>query len=311
MEKTVQWLKSHKLTVLLLGVIVIFLIRPTSGGLRPLLGRGMSGGETMNLAMDASAPAAMMYDDSARSSAIRPFPPVMPQESVDVNVGDRKLVRNSDVSLLVDDVRSAIDQITSFAAQNNGFMVNSSVNTPEEGGSGHVSIRVPAEKLESTLQFLRGMSVRVVSENITGTDVTDQYTNTQARLDTLSKTKATFEGMLENATTVDEILRVQQSILQVQDQIDALTGQLEYLEKTSQSSLISVYLATDELSLPYSPSEPWRPAVVFKTAVRSLMMSMRSVATAAIWVAVYSPVVIVVGIFVLIVRMLMKKKVQQ
>lgn len=305
MQNAAVWVKSHKAVILLCAVVVFLLWRSVAPTAQFRMNSMTKMGESASMmALDAQS-SPMAYGSAGTTRSF--MPPIAPApESVDLSATNRKVVRNSDVSLLVKDVRSSIDQVTQHATANGGFMVNSSVLTPEEGGTGSVSIRVPSDKLESTLQFLRGISVRVVSENITGSDVTDQFTDTQARLETLSKTKATFEAMLDQASTVDEILRVQQSILQVQDQIDSLRGQLQYLEKTSQSSLISIYLSTDELALPYSPNEPWRPAVIFKTAVRSLVGHARQVVNLAIWAAVYSPILIVLGIVLWVLRRKMK-----
>ncbi|MEO8581198.1 MAG: DUF4349 domain-containing protein [Patescibacteria group bacterium] len=292
MQNVISWLKHHKLVVALVVIVLFFLLKDTSKVL------------PVNVSSNRMESAGVAMSDSfAAPSTMKYAPPIVQSaQSVDMTASDRKVVKNSDLSLLVKDVRSSIDQITQFATNAGGFMVNSSVLTPEEGGSGNVSIRVPADKLENALQFLRGLSVRVVSENVTGFDVTDQFTDTQARLNTLTKTKATFEAMLDKANTVDDILRVQQSILQVQDQIDSLKGQLQYLEKTSQSSLITIYLSTDELALPYSPNEPWRPSVIFKTAVRSLVANLRQVGSAGIWVGVYSPILLIIGAIILVVR---------
>lgn len=313
LQKSIDWVKTHKVVVLL--VIVIFFLLGKSSRMMPvplMMGGAARNFATSEVAMDSYAsPETMSYGAGSKgmmASSIAPVPPIYPGQSVDISATNRKVVRDSYLSLLVKDVRGSIDQITQFANQAGGFMVNSAVSTPDQGGSGNISIRVPADKLNSTLQYLRGLSVRVVTENITGSDITDQYTDVQARLETLTKTKATFEAMLDQTRTVDEILRVQQSILQVQDQIDSYKGQLEYLDKTSQSSLITIYLSTDELALPYSPTEPWRPSVIFKTAVRSLMMNLRNLASAGIWILVYSPVVIVIGIIFLVIRSILKRK---
>lgn len=310
LQSLVIWAKTHKLTLVLFAVVA-FLLYQNYGF--PVVSRNTyySNSGMAEIAADsyAPSPSSMSYRGGGsmgkQMSGI--VPPSMPSSSVDMSAADRKVVRNSDISLLVKDVRGTLDQITNHAKTVGGFMVNSSTSTPEEGGSGSISIRVPSAQLDSTLQFLRGLAVRVVSENISGSDVTDQYTDTEARLLTLTQTKATFEAMLGKATEVDEILKVQQSIFQVQDQIDSLKGQLEYLKNTSESSLVSIYLSTDELALPYSPSEPWRPAIVFKTAVRSLVMNFRAVANVAIWLGVYLPVILVVGVILwLVKRKLMK-----
>jgi hypothetical protein len=301
-ERPAGWIKNHKLVLSLCAIIFLLLYwnnryqfpRPFDNSV------GIGGGMMSDFAPAAEPMMMERSTVSGKTASIGIMPPIYQPQSTDLYQSDRKVVRNSDLSLLVKDVRSAIDQIESQAKSIGGFMVNSSVQTPEEGGTGSIVIRVPAEKLDSTLAFLRGVAVRVVSENVTGSDITDQYTDTEARLATLTQTKATFESILSKASDVDEIIKVQH-------QIDSLKGQLEYLKNTSQSSLITVYLSTDELALPYSPSEPWRPQIVFKTAVRSLVTNLRSVANVGIWAVAWSPVIIVVAIVLWFIKRKMMK----
>lgn len=263
-----NWLKTHKLSVLLLLIISI------------LLGKS-------RLTPKISAPS---YPDTVSYAGLSRsiLPPIGGSTNPAVPLPERKVTVQTDLSLLVKNVTESISHVKSQAESVGGFMVNSSANYPEGGATGYISVRVPSAKLDSFLGSVRNLAVRVVSENISGTDVTDQYTDIDSRLSTLAQTKTTFEEIMRRANTVDEILRVQQSIFQVQDQIDSLKGQKKYLEDTTATSLVSVNLATDELSLPYAPAQPWRPSVIFKTAVRSLVGSLRGLGTAAIWLAVYS-----------------------
>ncbi len=138
------------------------------------------------------------------------------------------------------------------------------------------------------LDYFRDLAVKVSSERILGTDVTAEYVDIEARLETLEKTKAKFEEIMEKATAVQDILNVQRELIRTQDQIDALKGQQKYLEQTAKLAKITIYLSTDEYALPYVPAKPFRPQVVFKLAVRSLVGSLRSVATATIWIVVYA-----------------------
>jgi hypothetical protein len=130
----------------------------------------------------------------------------------------------------------------------------------------------------------------VVDENVSGRDVTDQYVDLEARLTTLNKTKAKFEEILDRATQVQDLLNVQRELINLQSQIDSIKGQQQYLSQSAKLSKVTVYLSTDEFALPYSPGQPWRPNVVFKLAVRSLVSTLRGAGTAAIWIGVYSPI---------------------
>jgi len=219
-------------------------------------------------------------------------------------VKDRMVVQNSWLSLLVKNVRDAQKSIISKAEKLGGYMVDSSVNSPEGIDNASVTVRVPSEKLSESLDYFRSLGVRVVSESLTGYDVTDQYVDIQAHLDTLNMTKVKFEEILGKAEKVQDILEVQREIINIQVQIDNLIGQQKYLEKNAQVAKVTLYLSTDELALPYAPAQPWRPSVIVKTAVRSLLETLRGVGTAIIWIVVFA----VIWLPVLGIVLFLKKK---
>ena len=210
----------------------------------------------------------------------------------DTNPQNRLVIKESYLSLVVKDVIQAQKQIIEKTQKLGGFMVQSYIDNPNEAASATITVRLPAKKLGKALDDFKKLAVKVVSENLSGSDVTEEYTDIEARLKTLYKTKAKFEEMMEKTTKVPEILEVQRELINLQQQIDNLVGQKKYLEKSAQLSKITIYLSTDELSLPYAPSDNWRPQAVFKEAVRSFVLTLRKIATALIWGAVYLPVAI-------------------
>jgi len=223
-------------------------------------------------------------------------------------IKERLVVETSNLSLVVDDVRQKMDQFLDYIKTKGGYLVSSSLNQPQEAPFATLVVRVPSQELQSTLAYLRGLAVKVTSENLKGQDVTDEYLDIEARLNTLQKTKAKFEEIMEKAVKVDEILKVQREIINLQTQIDSLKGRQQYLEKTAASAKLTVYLSTDEWSLPYTPQKPsFRPKLIFKQAVRSLVQTSRGLAEKLIWIGVYSPI----WLPVLLVIWLIKRKKKQ
>jgi hypothetical protein len=202
------------------------------------------------------------------------------------------VIKESYLSLVVKDVGKTQKKIIEATQKLGGFMVQSNLDNPQQAPTATIVIRIPAKKLDQALNDFKKLAVKVVSENISGTDVTEEYTDIEARLNTLYKTKTKFEEIMEKASRVQDILEVQRELINLQQQIDALVGQKKYLEKNAQLTKITVYLSTDELSLPYVPTESWRPQLVFKQAVRSLILNLRKIATVLIWAFVYSPILI-------------------
>lgn len=272
-----------------LTVLVIVLLRRSSGGVFP---------QATSLRNSGGAMESAGFDATSKLS-----PSILPVEPAPTTgVTDRLVIKSSNLSLLVKSVRDTQDLVIKKAQELGGYMVDSALNSPEGVDSATVSVRVPSVKLDEFLKSARSASVRVVSENLEGYDVTDQYVDLAARLETLNKTKAKFEQIMAQATIIQDILTVQRELISLQDQIDSLKGQQQYLEKSAEMAKVTIYLATDELALPYAPAQPWKPEAIFKTAVRSLVSSLRGVATALIWIAVFSVIWVPALVIILLIR---------
>lgn len=287
----ISWVKRNKFASVLILALLSLLIRnyfSTSYLKRPAV--------LDQAGVGFAEPGALI---SNKSSVIAPQPDYAPT----TNIENRIVIGESSLSLLVSNVSESQKRVVAEAESLGGYMVTSYLSHPEEKEStyGSVTIRVPQEKVTSALDHFRNLSVRVVSESLSGQDVTDEYVDNEARIATLQKTKDKFEFILDRAVTVSDILSVQRELINLQDQMDSIKGRQQYLEKSAKMTRITVYLSTDELSLPYAPSEAWRPSVIFKKAVRSLVSSARTIGTWIIWVLVYSVVwlpVLLVWLFV-------------
>jgi len=150
-----------------------------------------------------------------------------------------KVVKTGEMDLQVDkgQVPHVLDRLTALATLEHGYVADSHSSEGDDA-SGAVTLRVPAEAFEATLSQVRGLKAKVVSQQTSGEDVTSTYVDLQARIRALSATRATFERLLEKATTINDILAVQSRITDVQTQIEQLQGQLRVLsDKTDYAAL--------------------------------------------------------------------------
>lgn len=292
-----KWLKLNWVNVVLGGLVVFLLLKGSTN--YPMSARVTSspaslGGVMMNYATDAVAEPAMMKSESS----VAPLP---------VTGGGRMVSRQATLSMKVDDVKATSMAIEEIANGVGGYMTNSESSQPEESASGSIVIRVPAKDFGKVAQQIRDLGVKVVSESVFGNDITDQYDDYEARLATLVKTKAKFEELLDNSTEVADLLNVQRELVSLQSQIDSIKGQQKYMEQSANTVPVSVYMSTDEYSLPYVPASDWRPQVVFKEAVRAMVLSVRGVANKLIWLVVYS----VIWLPLLLIGLYLKRKLQK
>jgi hypothetical protein len=202
---------------------------------------------------------------------------------------DRKIVRSGEMALTVDDVLATRDEITRLAAGLDGFIVSSRIWGEEQDIRGSITIRVAAQDFELALSRLREMAVKVKSETTSSQDVTEEYIDLTSRLRNAEATEAQYLELLKQAEDVDDILRVYEGLSRVRSEIEQIKGRVQYLERTTSMSLITVYLEPWVSGRPLVGSG-WNPLETIKSAVRGIVGFAEWFTTFFIWLVVFSPV---------------------
>lgn len=302
-----SWISRNKLVTLLLIILGFILLRSMIGS---FVGMSLFGApgfrEKSGLALPESASMGRIAEPGLTTPDL--YLPVDYAPQPDVK--DRLVIQESNLSLLVSDVVTVKDRIIEFAQGSGGYMVTSNVASPQDQPTATVVVRIPSARLKEALEFFHSLSIKVVSENLSGADVTDQYVDVEKRIAILVNTMVRFEAILAEAREVSDIVNLNQQIINIQSQIDSLKGQQEALKQNASLAKITIYVSTDEIALPYAPSETFRPGVIFKLAVRSLVGVLRQIAAGVIWVGVYGVIWVPVGLVVIGVYKRMKKSSQ-
>jgi hypothetical protein len=204
--------------------------------------RGGGGGDGQALAPPAEgdAPSNEAPDDGSDGSLPQP------------QVQDRKIVRNATLELQVDDVSAAVQQVEDAAVAAGGFVSSSNVfvsNTDDAGDSvertetASVTVRVPADAYSSVMRQLRGLAMETVSETSDASEVTEEYTDLQARLRNLEATEARYLELLGRAGTIDEILMMEDRLNNVRLEIEQVTGRINVLNSLTEFATITARLS--------------------------------------------------------------------
>ncbi len=202
---------------------------------------------------------------------------------------ERMIVRNGDMSLVVEDVVDARDEIAQLAVRFDGYVVSSQISGEEQDMRGWISIRVPDNKFEQALVELRELAVRVTSESTDSRDVTEEYIDLQSRLKNAEATESQYLALLEKAEDVEDILRIYDSLSRVRSEIEQIKGRMQYLERTSSMSLISVNLKPVATAKPLVRAG-WSALEALKSAVRGIVIFGQWLGTIAIWVSIFIPI---------------------
>ena len=134
---------------------------------------------------------------------------------------------------------------------------------------------VPVDEFERSLRRLRELAVRVLDENASGEDVSDEYVDLESRLKNLEATRDRIRQFLEQAKTVEEALKVNEQLSKVEEEIETVQGRMNYLSDRAAFSTITVNLEPELPELTPSPTPtttptptpaPWRPSETFQDA---------------------------------------------
>jgi len=222
-----------------------------------------------------------------------------------VDLGNR-VVRTATVDLEVDEggLNEAINDATDVVLKARGLYVGSSTSAPEgEPASGQVTFRVSVDAFEPVLRQLKELGT-YRGERSSTEDVTNQYVDLNAQLAAWRAQERVYLRLLDRATSIADVIAVQNQLQQVQSNIERLQGQLNHLE--DQSSFSTIVL---QLTEPGAGGPAGRPsgrlARAWATAVNGLGVMAAAVLIAVIWL---TPVVVLAGLVLLGVRTLRRPR---
>ena len=165
---------------------------------------------------------------------------------------DRKLARRADIALTVPDVDAAAAQVRTIAASARGIVLAESISSepdsPDLGGFSTVTISVPADALDATLDRLAQVG-EVHSRHTSTDDVTAQYVDTEARVKTMQASVERVRALMGQATRLADIVSLEAELSRRQADLEAMQAQLAALEDSVEMAPVEVSLSTDETAL--------------------------------------------------------------
>ncbi|MFL7814003.1 MAG: DUF4349 domain-containing protein [Anaerolineales bacterium] len=203
----------------------------------------------------------------------------------------RMVIKDASLSIVVEDPGATMQAITSLAEDLGGYVVTSNLyRTQTEGGlevpQANITLRVPADKLDQALEVIKSGAGQVLSENVSGQDVTQEYTDLDSRLRNLERAEAQLADIMEQARQTDDVLTVYNRLVEVREQIEVIKGQMLYYERSAAMSSISVYIQANEAVQPLKIGN-WQPVGVAKKAIQALINTLKTLANILIWIALY------------------------
>lgn len=157
---------------------------------------------------------------------------------------ERKIIRNGKLTIETDSPAAGQSKVTSIAESLGGFVITSEFKqvSTTSGETVTITVRVPANQFNEALEKIRTTGDRVLSENVTGQDVTEEFLDLEARIKTQKALEAQFLEIMKQAKNVSDALEVQSQIANVRTEIERMEGRKRFLQNQASLSTIIVIL---------------------------------------------------------------------
>jgi hypothetical protein len=250
------------------------------------------------------APPMAAPDMPARDFQAPQAPAPMPTE--------RRVVRNAQLSIVVDDTRPTAERLVRLADSLGGYASEVRADRRDELMYYHIALRVPAPRLDEAVAAIKAQAIRVESEALQTEDVTEQVVDLEARRVTLVATEEELRALLAESRSrrsdVEEIMAIYRELTGIRTQIEQIQAQLEMLERRVALSTITIELAPEAGSGPLV-SDRWRPGGTVRSAVRTLVAVLQGLVDVAIYAAiVILPILVILAVPIVLIVLLLRRR---
>lgn len=218
---------------------------------------------------------------------------------------DRMVIYNADLSIAVESPDAVMETVIQMAEDAGGFVVSSNLSKAytSSGASvprANLTVRVPAGQLESIMGAIKALTPNpkedVLSENVSGQDVTAEYTDLESRLRNLEAAEAALVVLMDQAETTEDVLNVFDELTYYRGEIEVVKGRMQYLEESAALSSLTVEIVAKESLQPIEIAG-WEPKGTAKRAVEALINTGQFLADSVIWFGIYClPFLIPLGV---------------
>ena len=153
----------------------------------------------------------------------------------------RMIIRTGTMSIENDSFDETELKAKEIAKNLGGFITNSTAQVNQSGKKqGTLTIRVQADKYDALLSEL-AKTGKVMSQNITGRDVTEEYVDAEARLKTQRELETRLLQLLaEKTANLTAVVEVEQKLANVRENIEKTEGRMRMLKDQASFSTITL-----------------------------------------------------------------------
>lgn len=236
-----------------------------------------------------AAPAAMSGAGSNAESAADTASIPLPE--------NRKWVITMSLTAETENLTDAMGLLAEKIQESGGYVESQSISgTAANSGrspSAYITVRIPAEQLDSFVEDVSGMT-NVVSSSRYVEDITLRYTDTEGRVKALQTEEARLLELMEQAQTMSDLLEIEGRLTEVRYQLENYTSTLRLYDNQVDYATLDLTLREVEKFTPPEKQGFWQK--VTSGLADSIVDLGQGIVDFAAWVLIELPYLVLVGL---------------
>ncbi len=164
------------------------------------------------------------------------------QETIPEQEVEKKIIKDGHMTIRSDDIQATKNLIDSLVDLAGGYYAKESFSEEETRKNYNLRIRIPAAQYEGFIKKLEQGPGNIENKTIEAKDVTEEYYDIKARMEADKELEQRLLQILQKATTVEDILKVEQKLADVREEIEAREGRLKYFDSRVAFSSLNIWL---------------------------------------------------------------------
>jgi hypothetical protein len=153
---------------------------------------------------------------------------------------ERKVIKTANLRFRTGDIDKTRAAVEAAIARTGGYITTENNNNSDYSHEQYLEIKVPANKLDSFIQDISATAKDWETKSISATDVTEEFIDVTARLNTKKELEARYLDLLKRANSVSDIMQVEAQLANVRGEIESMEGRLKYLNSQVSYSTVSL-----------------------------------------------------------------------
>lgn len=221
-----------------------------------------------------------------------------------IPIDKKKIIKDGNVSIETLDVVESKKTIDNLAKKYDAYYDAEELQNNDRIISYTLKLRIPANNFEKFISEIEKGKDEISNKSIHSRDVTEEYIDIEARLANKREYLARYKVLLAKASTIKDILAIEESIRILQEEIESKEGRLKYLNDQVAYSTLDIYLFHKKEYI-YKAQQQNNFA---ERAKRSVSNGWTSIIAFFLWLISIWPFIILIAIGIYFFRGRMKKR---